>query len=249
MKKLPKAAIFLSLFLMGIAISFPFQIMYLFDHSIQEWPAIYYKLTNLNLAVMAIAILNSILLLSMSPLLKYTVPVMISTVLWNNYVVGMSEINYSFEQGVLGSVLLSTVCGFLLFEPYRVVLQEPNKRWWLIPQRKKISIPIHIRQERGLLYLGNTFDLSKSGAFISIPPISNQDDKTLESFEVGMLFDLKISLNPVRKIHLKAEVIRKASANGQYPMGIGVRFLRMNRTDSRVIKKIVNDELLLQGTA
>ena len=79
-------------------------------------------------------------------------------------------------------------------------------------------------------YCSETFDLSENGAFVVINSGPERDSLTPLSLPIGARCALRLNLGETemggrRAIRVQAEVVRVASPRGDYPAGMGVRFV------------------------
>ena len=165
MPKLPNYFKILAFIYLSIVVSLPLQILFLYDHDISEIKQILNKLNILNLFMALTMIINLPLILNASKLLKWTIPLSIFLVTWNNYVVGQFAMDFSSNLTSSGSLLFASINTGLLYSPYRQLIINPNQRWWLRAIRKEIEIDVTIKPVRGHEIELKTFDLSKSGGW------------------------------------------------------------------------------------
>jgi hypothetical protein len=215
----------LALFFLGIAISFPLQIAYLYENDLfhwEDWKSIMIKMTPLNYAVVFISLTNSILNFKVSPLIKYTLPIGIFITAINNYFVGVWGHDFNLLQTSLATLGLTIVSYSFVFTSSYSLLKNPRSQWWKIPIRYKQSLPVWIESNNKTRVLTSTFDISKTGTFLSD---MNQYTKNLmEELNIGEHINLYIS---TQKGDLKIQgiVVRKEfRTKGNYPTGMGVQF-------------------------
>lgn len=236
MPKLPNYFKILAFIYLSIVISLPFQIIFLYDHEITEIQQILNKINILNMFMAVGIVLNLPLILKASKFLKWTVPLSIILVTWNNYVVGEFAMDFSASLTSSGSLLFASTNLGLLYSPYRQLLMNPSQRWWLRAARKEIQINVTIKPVRGNEIELKTFDLSKSGAFI---PIQNWS-QFKSQLEEGGIVQLKLHTNnSISKIVCPARIVRTSQAKGNYPSGVGLNFINIARDQQRIIERLL----------
>lgn len=221
MKSRPISLTFLSIFLLGVALCLPLQVMWLYQHSLSEWSMILHKLTELNIIVIGVCLMNSYLAWLGDPWLKFTVPLQLALVTLNNVFVGNMGTDFSMLQTTIATIGFAGLHAVLLFTQANMVIGHPELRWWLIPQRRKMVLPVNIKNSHGVSLL-RSHDISKTGMFVT--PLSGVDSP-LWKFAPGTVVDLTISSGLEGEINLKAQVVRNCyDSKGNYPKGVGLHF-------------------------
>jgi hypothetical protein len=174
------------------------------------------------------------LLFTLSPHLKWMVPLTIGCLSWNNFVVGSYGQDFSMTQTVLGTGLFAGLFVPLFRKDIRLILSDPHRRWWRRAHRFYKNIDVILNPYVGQTLLSHTFDLSESGAFI---PFEN---KTWDEIpKVGERIKISLHIDTHRKIKCEAIVVRVVEPKGTYPKGIGVRFTGMNETHKRSLNNFL----------
>jgi hypothetical protein len=200
-----------------VAAGIPLQICLLYGHSPLELAAIFHKITLSNMAVIVTCLLNSYLSLQAHHWLKYTLPLSLIIVAFNNLLVSSFATDYTHLETTLATLLFITGHGTLFFVRAKEVFDHPALRWWLVPKRFELNLPVWVQLQDGNYLSLQTFDLSKNGAFI----VADQDKMNLLSEGTPLHLALK---GEDLTYHLEATLIRKAKPQGRYPMGLGIRF-------------------------
>ena len=216
--------------LWGQALSFPLQLAWIYEVPLTEFAELWRLLSNLNVATMALMIITGFAAFKVSRATLVLVPITAAVVIFNNWWVGYVGTTYSLWQTGLASLAFLALSILPLQGKSLAVLKNPALRWWRVAQRVQMRAPVLILDSPlnldDLDWLSGpdplratTFDMSKSGAFLQVPK------KVHMSLEVGDEMQLKIQLSEDREMFRRARVVRKASARGSYPDGIGVQFL------------------------
>lgn len=211
-----------------VALSFPMQIMLIYGHSWSELSAVFNKLTVLNLIVIAGLISCSYLLWRAAPICRMAVPFTIAAVIVNNGVVGYYAIDYSFWYAHLATVGFVCLNLPLAFDArVQWILNHPEKRWWVRAERKRLAVPVTIEGTRLEPVKFETFDISRSGAFVS----------GLHDFGVGDWITVRLILGDLAHVQCRARVVRRTDAAGIYPPGIGVKFMNLGWRQRRELSR------------
>lgn len=241
----PKTLDLFGLFLVGVAISFPIQIMVIYGHGPTEWFAVAEKLTFLNWLVMASALLNALLVWRASPALKYTVPLMIGLVAGNNWIVAHWHVDYSPTQAWTASLLFVGLHGVLFRKPILHLIVHPEKRWWLRPPRKIVEVSAYVSPFNGTAFKAKTFDISENGAFIpfstdEILKGTKGDQRRARNKKIGVDDRVTLCLTlGLAQIRCDARIVRTTDAKGIYPAGIGLTFDKLPRQQRRELRRYI----------
>ena len=160
----------------------------------------------------------------------------------NNYIVMKSGFGFDPHQVAWATVGFAIIHAPLMFGDSRIVLFNPRSRWWLVPKRRLLDIPVNIKTVQGLRFSARSFDISDSGLFLKIDPEiyrygQNSFVKTLFS---GGRMTLKIVVGRFREIQCDAQVVRCQEHNkGQYPAGLGIRFLDLDLRTKTEINRLL----------
>lgn len=234
---------FLFVFFLAVSLSFPFQIGLLYEHDMTswyDWQSIFLKITPLNWLVIAATMVNAYLCFQANPLIKVALPVSIFIVAINNFLVGAWGTDYSLAS-TWTATLLYTGSGYSLVYGFGLeALEHPEKHWWKIPKRFKKSYPLWIEYGEGKRYLAKTFDLSKTGAFIStLGNDENLPQEIRESLKIGDPLRI-IMATKEGELRMNATLVRKEKrALGHYPAGLGINFSAMSIRNSLMLSKLM----------
>ncbi len=232
MKKKPFAFDLLTALFIGIIIAFPAQIMVLYQHMPWEIIPILAKLSILNWMVIASCMYGSYLSFHADPKLRWFLPITTLLVAWNNLIVGYVGLDYSSTMTFLGTVAFSSINGIFFVPSVNAALGAPQKRWWQIPQRFKVKVPVFVNPTRGGEgFYTDTFDLSTGGTFIPLKPTQT------ETFDTGEMVSLSFTLGTFRSLRCSAMVVRNHDAKGNYPSGMGIRFVDLSRRQRETLQQ------------
>ena len=227
MKNRPFSLLLLSIIFAGISVSFPLQIMYLYEIEIWQLKSIFNKLTSLNLSIMALCLVSSFLAYQGKKQLIFISPLITILVIWNNLLVGWYDAYYSLNESIFSSLAMITMQTIFLFPGCRYVMSNQSKRWWMQKERRKMNIPIKLIADQTPMD-AITYDISESGAFVQI------DRETVAKNLISLPY---LTLN-FSGLAIKAAVVRINEAKGHYPEGVGVRFLRLTPFQTKSLKVI-----------
>lgn len=241
MKTKPIIFNILFLFFTAIAFSLPLQVAALYEHSLNslyEWQSILMKLTPLNWTVMAITLVNGLFCYKAHPIIKYTIPASILIVAINNFFVGSWGVDFSFLTTWIATVTYAVLSYSYAYTQGLEAIDHPEKQWWKIPRRFQKTYPVWMEWNGQKKLLAKTFDISKSGAFISgIAGNSNLLPKDLALGE-----NLKVLIGTDEgELEINALLVRKEERPiGHYPAGFGIRFTAMGLKESFKLKKLLS---------
>jgi hypothetical protein len=201
-----------------IPLSFIAQIAWLYDHNpVAEFNLILNKLTILNYITMGTLLLGIPLFQRASRLLLIWLPVSFFVVALNNWSVSSNGQDFQVWQTSLASAAYIGVGLFALKNRLLSIILDPSKRWWCCSKRLPTGVPVKIRTKSGKTINAQTFDISKTGAFIK-----TREEQVIE----GEKIYLEI-LTPSGPFTLEAKIIRTSGPQGHYPAGIGIKFSKL----------------------
>ncbi|MEW6055513.1 MAG: PilZ domain-containing protein [Bdellovibrionota bacterium] len=238
----PKRLTLVALFLLGIGLSFPVQIMLLYGHTPLEIPAIAAKFPPLNWLVMCLSVMSAFLVYRASPWMIAAIPVLTTAVLHNNWLV--AEIGSDYPPFLVGTAtgVFLLMMGMLMSKEIRALIVNPHLRWWYTPRRFRTELPVRLRvlgknpfqltARSQREFSTATYDLSEQGVFV-LPPEDMQAE--LANLNEGAVCSIKVSFQKFRVLECQAQVVRISQGHGGYPPGFGLRFLGMSAQKKRLL--------------
>ena len=115
-------------------------------------------------------------------------------------------------------VLFSIYTPFLYNLFHNEILSHSKKIVQGKRNRHMVGVPVVMEFSNGKKVEARTFELSPSGAFISLPL------RSLRPITMGEKVSVKFTLAPFRVYQAEAEMIRATHSKGRYPEGIGIHF-------------------------
>ncbi len=244
MKTKPLIFNILFFFFTAVAFSLPLQVAALYEHSLStwsEWQAIFMKLTPLNWTVMIITLLNGIFCYQALSIIKYTIPLSILVVAVNNFFVGSWGVDFSFLTTWIATVTYAVLSYSYAYTQGLQAVDQPEKQWWKIPQRHRRTYPVWMEWHGQKKLLVKTFDISKSGAFIS--GIAGNANLLPQDLKLGESLKILIGTDE-GELMMDAMVVRKENQPvGQYPAGLGIRFTAMGLKENLKLKKLLSFQM------
>jgi hypothetical protein len=224
MKKRPILLSFLAFSLLVMAASLPLQVMVIHHQAPWDVLNIISLLAPLNWAMMLIAPTAAYLLLRASKASLAAMFILACLVIYNNWLAGEVGDDYSRREVWLGNLLFVIAFSPLFTRRILQPILNPGMRWWMTPPRWKVQIPIRLKflSRDGFELKTSTFDASAAGAFIPVGYLT-----THGSVKVGTQCFVALPLPGVDHYQCRAEIVRMTKANGNYPSGLGIRFLGM----------------------
>lgn len=224
----PKICYFISFVILAVVLSLPVQSALLYQNGLKELPDIFNKISHMNWLMAGILVVTAIAIYNLSPTIKVLVPLSVLAVAWNNYLTGHYMTNFSMDQSILGVGLFAGLMTPLARKDIRYLLKNPKMRWWVRAPRRHHAVPVTVNPYVGSTWQSKTFDISETGAFISF---DKQDFDALP--KVGEEVKLNININTLKKIRCEAIVVRVVEPMGNYPRGMGVRFVKFTDGQKR----------------
>ncbi|WP_372651391.1 PilZ domain-containing protein [Halobacteriovorax sp.] len=243
MTKRPTLLIFTCLVMIGIIISIPLQILAQTEVTAINYNILLQQITVFNWLVMISCFMTMMFAINGHKLLPVSVIFLLLSIHINNYFVFKYAVNIDWYIPLIASCLSSILAfSFLLNKNIRYTANNQDKRWWLIPKRHQKTLPIWIVLDDSRCVLAHTFDLSKTGTFIST--IDGLENKLQSELELGR--DVKILIGDKDDIefHCNASVVRKTQAKGNYPSGIGLHFHNIPIIEKFHLSRILNNPSL-----
>jgi len=205
----------------AIAISFPIQIMVLYQYGPSNPAQIFSKLTYLNWIVMFLCTSVGIMSFRGENKIYYLLPISLIAMFTNNFYVSKYSEFYHDTHFYMGNILFLMAHSLLLGKEALGVLKNPEMRWWRHAQRLMLETPVIIKDQLGKMAYAESFNISQSGIFIK-DNISKEQDFY---FSKDNMYELNLPMgNVFSQLNLKACIVRTTGGTGEYPPGWGMRF-------------------------
>ncbi|MCB0415760.1 MAG: hypothetical protein KDD50_15580, partial [Bdellovibrionales bacterium] len=129
---------------LALALSMPVQSAYLFELPLYAIVDQIGHMTDLNLTIFVLLIVQSPLIWKAHRSIKISVPLTAILVLINNFYVGTYGFQFNMVHSSIASLYFLGLCGFIFLPESLFALNHPNKRWWMSPERAKKNLPIKL---------------------------------------------------------------------------------------------------------
>jgi hypothetical protein len=167
------------------------------------------------------------LLWKASPLTTIAVPALVILMAINNFVVGHYATDYSAGTTALATIAFTLLNLPLMHADLRALFRDPNKRWWLRAERKRLIVPVLIEGLHADGVRARTFDLSESGVFIQNESHTGVGDEVT----------LRLKFGTLHVFRCQGRVVRRSTPKGIYPAGVGVEFTGLTRSQKRELRR------------
>ncbi len=242
MKEKPILFPLLAIFFLGVSVSIPLQIAFLYEHDLlswKDWSSIMMKITPLNYAVMIICAINAALAYRVSNALKYFIPLGVVITAMNNFVVSLWGTDYTHFQASAATLGYISVSYSYIFSRAYDALKNPKIQWWKIPTRYKQNFPVWIESRGKKKVLTTTYDISESGTFLSA--MNQYTNGLMDELHIGEHINLYISTNR-GDLKVQGTVVRKEfQSRGNYPQGMGIKFSSLGLFDNLHLKGLLTN--------
>jgi hypothetical protein len=259
MKTRPKELTFLALFLFAVAMGLPAQVMMLYGHPLSEMTAVLAKLTPLNWAILFSAPVVGLLLMRAHASSRYLVPLFGMLVVYNNWFVAEVSGDFDSTQVKISTGVFLVALATIFTKDVREILTHPEKRWWLTPMRKRMELPIRVcffnkrgsDSIRSSEFYARTFDVSMGGSFVNLDDddMALMTEETLQNLKVGTQCYISLTLKDLCFLQCRAEIVRRTHSHGNYPGGVGLRFLGLSWNDERTLREHLRKARSASGSA
>lgn len=166
MNKKPSYFSWLSLFLLGVVISFPAQILYLFEYELSDIYLCFSQLSLINWLVMASCLIASIFIWRVYKYVNYVAVGLVLLVSVNNLAVGLTEVNYTLMESMISEVIFVIPLMFLFNPSYQKLIYNPALHYWKTPRRFSLQEAVYIDKELNII--SESVNVSSSGILIRI---------------------------------------------------------------------------------
>lgn len=205
--------------LLILPMSFFIQVAWIYElNPFTDFTSIVLKLTQINYLTMAVLLIGIPLYERASRLLLLWLPLSSFLVGYNNWVVSSYGADFQTWQTLAATTLYVGLGLFTLRRKHLKLILNPSLRWWLSSKRWPVSLPVKLKTKAGGVIDAQTFDISKTGAFI----------KTQENgVQLGDSVKIEIPSSSGPFV-IEAKIIRLSPPQGHYPAGFGIKFSNLN---------------------
>ncbi len=239
--KPPRGVQFLALIYLGIAISLPFQLVWIYQLS---WDNSFGGLTHMSLGnwlVFVMALVLSYQLYTYSHRALILMPLTFALVALNNWWVSHIDSTYSSLETLIASGLLLASHSALLLPQNLTSLKKGSHKPWRQAPRFQLSYTTTVLPPLGPALMLQSRDVSLSGIFLCgrriQAPKGAQQVSNLDHIQVGSEVNLKVQIDQLRTLRIRALVVRKPEECGtDCPAGIALKFQEMSRETKRQLR-------------
>lgn len=208
----------------------PIQVMITNDMNLTD---IYFIPKHLNTINIILIILFAASFYSLNKLDRYTPIFLIFSlvaVVFNNQ---FAQINNQYRSWIFNA---SSLAYFFILLPafwgnnFRAMVDKKNQ-WWKNQSRKKAMLKVRVF-DNGIVHEFESFDISKSGIFVS---------NLYDTVQKGKDLTIEVEFQDNIKSFCLAEVIRICNPKGDYPSGAGLIFTTKTEQFNQALGKFLKD--------
>ncbi len=242
MNKKPIYFNLLSALILLLILGIPAQVMWLYEHPLRDMNLAFEQLPWNNLLFMGAGIIVSIQTFIVHPQLKISIPAFALLGIFNNLLVGLDSLDYSFFETTIASVALVSIFVPILHPSQMKLIENSKLHWWTRSPRAELLIPAQIETKNQHLR-AITFDLSDTGVFLTF----NSLNQIMDEFEELDRLEINLKLDQLQTLRCQAQVIRVSQKQfGDYPPGVGLKFLNTSEAQKRELRRLVKRQLELE---
>ncbi len=227
MNKKPSYFTWITLFLLGVAISFPLQILYLFEYDFKDIFLCFSHLSHINWLVIFSCLSVSIFVWMVHKYINYFIAGLIFIVSVNNLIVGLTAVNYTWMEAIISEVVFVGPLIFLFRNSFQKLIFNPALHYWKTPRRVSLQETVYIDEELNIT--SESVNVSSSGILIKI---SNND---LNSMNLMERFKNPVLIKFTIKGHQFAALAKKIRS--QYVMNSNDCFMAFQYCQLSLIEK------------
>lgn len=240
MRQKPFYYLFLSLFLVFMVFSFPFQVMYLSHHEMKSIFDAFAQFTTFNWLTIATSTICAYYAWNVSKKLNYFVGFLSLMVIINTFFKIPTETDYSIFRTTFASFLFLVPFALMLVPDYQDVLKNKTKHWWKTSARYKkvIAVEVEDKDQHQVIAAAKTINISKTGALLSIDPqqISEIERLIQESDKKR----LKLKFQTPEFLETEVELIRLQKNKRTSDYELAVNFANLKKKDrNKLISQVV----------
>ncbi len=235
MIKKPLAFNFIPLILLGIAISFYFQVAVLLDLPFTDFYRIHQHITFPNWVTILLITTTALAIYRGHRMAKILMPASMFMVFWNNYLVAAYGNNFSVVETMMGSLCFPVVFVPLYTRTSQKLLSDKRHHWWQRAPRLQHVAHVTVNPFVSSSFNSKSYDVSKSGLFIQLDDIA-----WAQLPKMGERVNVSITLDTLRKVRCEAIIVRLDEAKGTYPRGMGLHFTELSSESKRALNSFLD---------
>ena len=217
MKNKPLYLILFPLLSFVIALSFPVQIIFLYDIPLNDFSKIFSMLTPVNLISMGTLFLAGGLTLFMHQHIYKIIPALLLILFANNAIVGLYGTDFTLIQVCFSFLLFALSLKPFYKQDIRAVILNPKLRWWKTPTRYSLEKSIALQSAKSKIKT-QALNFSTTGLYAKI-----DSEEELGLLLLNQIIELDID---EEKIKLQAKIVRIINDTSEFPNGVGLEFIK-----------------------
>lgn len=240
MREKPFYYVFLSLFLVFMVFSFPFQVMYLSHHEMKSIGEAFSQLTTFNWLTILGCTLSAYYAWNVSKKLNYFVGFLSIMVIANTFYKIPTETDFSIFKTSFASFLFLVPFAFMLVPEYQNVLKDKTRHWWKTAVRYKKEIPVKMedQEQHQIIAEAKTINISKTGALLAIHPQQISEIERLIQESDKKRLRLKFQAPAVLETEVELIRLQKSKRSSDYELA--VNFANLNKKErNKLISQVV----------
>lgn len=240
MKQKPFYYLFLSLFLVFMVFSFPFQVMYLSHQEMKSIFDAFAQFTTFNWLTIITSTICAYYAWNVSKKLNYFVGFLSLMIIINTFFKIPTETDYSIFRTNFASFLFLVPFALMLVPDYQEVLKNKTQHWWktAIRYKKVIAVEVEDKDHNQVIAEAKTINISETGALLSIDPE--------QIFEIEKLIQesdkkrLKLKFQTPESLEAEVELIRLQKSKRSSDYELAVNFANLKKKDrNKLISQVV----------
>lgn len=240
MRQKPFYYLFLSLFLVFMVFSFPFQVMYLSHHEMNSILDAFAKFTTFNWLTIITSTICAYYAWNVSKKLNYFVGFLSIMVIVNTFFKIPTETDHSIFKTNIASFLFLVPFALMLVPEYQEVLKNKTKHWWktAVRYKKVISVEVEDKDQNHVIAEAKTINISTTGALLAIDPQQiTEIEKLIQEIDKKRL---KLKFQTPEFLETEVELIRLQKSKRSNEYELAVNFSSLNKRDrNKLISQVV----------
>lgn len=217
-----------------IALSFPIQIYFLYEHNFSELREVLAKLTFVNwLVILGLGAGSVLFYRGSTKMIPAAIGVSL-LVIGNNVLVGLFGDDFNLWQTMAASVLFGSLHLSLLNGEVQKLIKQPELRWWRTAYRQKMRISVVMRSKNYNQLAFESFDISDTGIYLGV---SNDMIAQLKGLKLNEEVQLTMKFDTLNQIRCHGRLTRISQGGGNYPSGFGIEFTDLSAKDRKRIHR------------